>query len=175
MTAVHAIIIVIIRVWAAGAIITAITNMPAVFLYSGGEGSGISLSTYNASVYVIWFIAGGLAWFLAPKLANKVYAKDNEDSVNITIDVDTLVMLGSFLIGGFYLVQYVPNFFTTIGLVLVERSNPDSSPTSYEIWRLLKDGLVIAIALWMCLRAANIARIFSHIRTAGLYKHDVEK
>ena len=186
MTPIHAILIVIIRLWAASAIITAITYFPATFLFQEAEAApmqNITFQIYNFVNSTIWLASGVLAWVLAPRLSKMAYGNPNEKNVNVTIDANALVMTGGFLIGCFYLVQYAPSWLADIGAILVEYSRQDPN-APYELGklkihrfdaeRIFKEGLIMLVAAWMAFRPAQLAAIFSHLRQAGLRQEKPE-
>ena len=174
MTPVQSIIVVVIRLWAAGSIISALTTIPYWFLNFLDDPSGNSqaMATYSAINAGVWFIAGLVAWILAPKLA-AVTDKSNSHTVNMTIKVDTLVMAGSFLIGGFYFVQYAPELGAQFIIQFFEKSKDDLSQLQADRLgrehneNMTKSILIVIAALFMMLRPSMIAGIFSSLRHTG--------
>lgn len=183
MTSVHAIMVLIIRIWAASTIVTVILAFPEFLFSEGNLEREYQYKTYFTANLVVWAVIGVVAWVFAPNFARTLRPANGEESINVTIDSDALVTLGAFLIGGFYLVQYLPSVMTDLGMLVVEASRHDASliseidyrkASSVDSVRRLKDGLITLIALWMFLRPVHVARAFSYLRRAGLYKHDIE-
>ena len=179
----QALIIVIIRLWSAGALITAITSFPSSLFLPGVQEDIAYLRIYSVFNSMVWLIAGAIGWLFAPKFAKKVFPDARKESVNFTIDADKLVMLGSFLIGAFYLAQYAPSWFSYVGLFLIEsRSQDITQPFAirgyrppFDFERFYKEGLIVLVAIWMIFRPAHIASIFSNLRHVGLHKEDPER
>ncbi len=181
MTPVHAIMILIIRLWAADAIISMIVIIPNFLLYSGSyysEQNVVLMATSFLHV-IAWLAVGVTAWVVAPKLARLVYPAVSDRDVKIEVDAKQLVMIGSFLIGGYYLVQYVPQMIVSLGAVLIEIRHAEPVPfgepqkklvTTYSAQEFYTDASVIVVASWMAFRPAHIARIFSWLRSAGQYE-----
>ncbi|MHA7871626.1 MAG: hypothetical protein ACX939_04675 [Hyphococcus sp.] len=78
MTSVHAIMVVVIRLWAASSIFTALASLPSAALFAF-ESSGFP--DYYSITYFgglgFWVAVGAIAWFVAPWLARRVYSKDS--------------------------------------------------------------------------------------------------
>jgi len=186
MTPIHAIMVLIIRLWAADAIISMIIIIPKFLLYSGdyySEQNVVLIATSSLHV-IVWLAAGVTAWVVAPKLARLVYPAVSDRDVKIEVDAEQLVMIGSFLIGGYYLVQYVPEMFVSLGAVLIEIRHAEPVPfgepqkelvTTYSAQEFYSDASVIVVAAWMAFRPAHISRIFSWLRSAGHYDHSHDK
>jgi len=181
MTPVHAIIVVIIRLWAASVIITFVGALPfyavsELFSGDGGTAYSIALLVNN----FIWMIVGIIAWVGAPKLSQLAYRADESSKVEIGVHADDLVMIGSFLIGGYYLVQYVPEMFVSLGAAFIEFQHAEPTQlvepqkrlvTSYSAQEFYTDASIIAIASWMAFRPAHIAHLFSKLRSVGHFDY----
>ncbi|GJL95860.1 MAG: hypothetical protein DHS20C05_22650 [Hyphococcus sp.] len=180
MTPVHAILIVIIRLWAAGVIITSSLHLSIWPFLDTGEANDPSnyafLTFLNAG---IWVCLGFAAWIFAPDFAKAVYKPTDEDpKVSINIDAETLVQIGSFLIGGFYLIQYLPQLFVDFGRWFAYLAAQDPAAENqgegfkqYIInWRTTTTHiLIVIIASFMALRSAYLAKLFTWLRSAGQY------
>jgi hypothetical protein len=188
MNPIHAILIVIIRVWAAGIIVGVIVQFPSYFVLpqTANEAQSDSWKWTIAQVasYAIWLIVGTASWILAPRLARLVYPRDRDDTLQFTVSADTMVMLGSFLIGAFYIVRYFPSWITQLGAMLIEIIREDPSARDefgsvqvirFTLEQALRESLIIIAALWMALRPAHIAHIFSYLRRAGLHDEEGDK
>lgn len=180
MTPVHAILIVIIRLWAATALISFIVALSGLpFLRLGSQENVLAYLVQTYAFAFGWLVVGVAVWILAPKLARLVYRKPGGDNVSILVDADTFVMIGSFLIGGFYLTQYVPQLIVQTVAVLIEmgQREPDTPyglgqmyVHHFDIEQLFRQAAVVAAASWMAFRPRQIAYIFSRLRRAGLHE-----
>jgi len=186
MTPVHAIMVLIIRLWAAGVIISMITSAPTYLIFSGVNYSDRNYILIAITILqlIVWLAAGVTAWVVAPKLARLVYPAASDRDVSIDVDADRLVMIGSFLIGGYYLVQYVPQLLISLGTVLIEIGQRESEAAgqlgktrvhAYSVRSFFTDASIIVAASWMAFKPAHIARVFSWLRSAGQYDHSRDK
>lgn len=182
MTPLQAILVIIIRLWAAEIIFSALVG---VIYWPPETWKGPDVvADYMIRAYVYsgaWFVLGALAWGFAPRLARLVHGSTSPSPQGVRIDADTLVMAGGVLIGVFYLVRFFPEFAVSLGAIIAAFNQhdggnavaPDKAPLSpARIEELIKSALGIAIALWLAFRPAHFARMFSHLRRAGLSKHD---
>ncbi len=175
MTPTHAIMILIIRLWAAGVVISSITSLYLWPLLSlGSDGDGDTYATYTVINGGVWVTVGILAWIFSPKLVQVIYRENHgEPPVNFKIDADTLVMIGSFLIGSFYLVEYVPTLFSNVLFFFLENGKRDPNAsvlTSYHsIEQFVIRLLVVVAASWMTFKPVHLAQFFSKLRTLGQY------
>jgi len=186
LTAVHAILIVIIRVWAASALLSGIatfSQLLALLLQNTTQADGefqtdiYFVLSYGTSLF--WIVAGAGAWIAAPWFARKIYPVIDE-GIQINVSAETLVAIGGFLIGGFILITFLPRLFIDIGwwisYLAEEKSINESElissgPRFLLEWRSTISNLVtVLIAAWMALRPSDIARIFSWLRHAGQYE-----
>jgi len=180
MTPVHAIMILIIRLWAAGVIIQSILG---IFLWplmvSGSSGDGDPYTVYTFINGGVWIVVGVLAWVFAPPLARRVFAGKDDGAVNINVSAETLVAIGGFLIGGFYIVEYAPTALADAIYFFYESNNPEAGAlTEFRVYRLdqmIKTILVLIAACWLVFRPGDIARFFSKMRRAGLAKVTEDK
>lgn len=187
MTAVHAIMVVIIRLWAADAIFGALLYLPtnAVLAFTDvGDGGALSI-TYLVGSFG-WLIVGVIAWFVSPWLARRIYIVESKSDVTSNVDAMSLVAIGSFLIGIYYLAQYGFPLVIEWGSWMAERMG--ESPveeeqlsslrrnTSILDWRdLISKTLTALAACVMTFRPSYLARIFVWLRSAGQYKEAEEK
>lgn len=185
MTPVQAILVVIIRLWAAGYIITYLLSLPSVStifhnLFSSDGDLWTILTILN---YLVMVFVAVIAWVLAPWLARRVHSDVGDAKISMNIDANMLVMTGSFLIGCFYLAAHVPPLLVDLAIVLVQlgQQNPDASHTAGQLKfrhfgydSFIKHLLVVIAALWMAFRPQHMARIFSWLRGAGLSPRDFE-
>jgi len=178
MTPVHAILILIIRLWAAVAIISSILGLSLWPLLSFGLNAG----SYTAYTFIsggVWTVIGVLAWVFAPALAKQMFAGKDGGAVNINVSAETLVAIGGFLIGGFYIVEYAPLSLTSVIFFLYETGNNEAGDSSGFTTMHLKDFvtnvLVLIAACWLTFRPRDIARFFSKMRRAGLANVEEDK
>lgn len=173
-TAVQAIIIVIIRLWAAGKLITGAIGLPmyvSMIMDSGSSGAAsLWQGLYN---YGAWALAGVGAWILAPRFAR--HAAPGGDGVAVNVDTEQLVAIGGFLIGAYYLLAHGGGaLFEMVRIgehLLKELSKPDDSAAGIVGWRFLISGLApVLVALWMMFRPRDLAALFFAARRGGAYK-----
>ncbi|VAV99305.1 hypothetical protein MNBD_ALPHA05-1623 [hydrothermal vent metagenome] len=182
MTPVHAIMVLIIRLWAADAVISSIISASYYVLFDEGKLSSISNEYLIASGF--WVLIGFGAWVLAPWLARRLGQATPNAGLNININADQLVAIGSFLIGAFYLAKYGPQLLIDLGWWFVHLAGQDpveegqlGTLRRYTIeWRsTISNLLIITVASFMALRPAYLAKIFSWLRSVGHYDHSHDK
>ncbi|NOX83430.1 MAG: hypothetical protein GXP06_10690 [Alphaproteobacteria bacterium] len=176
MTPIHAIMILIIRLWAADAIIPSIISASYYVFFVDGKLSSVG-SEYLIDSGV-WVLIGLGAWILAPWLARRLSRAAPNAGLNMNINADQLVAIGSFLIGAFYLAKYGPQLLIDLGWWFVHLAGQDpveegqlGTLRRYTIeWRsTISNLLIITVASFMALRPAYLAKIFSWLRSAGHY------
>ena len=183
MNPIQALAVLVIRVLAAVVIVQyigAMTVFAEILFFPGQEGYD-TWNKYALLNAIFVFAIGVAAWIASPSLAKKFLPMTERNAMQIAIDADTLVMLGSFLIGAFYLVEHAPMLLTHLGALFIENSHQDPN-ANYELGRLryhsvgvrqlISELLVVSAALWMALRPSHLAHIFSHLRRAGLSKEE---
>ncbi len=184
MTSVHAIIVVIIRLWAADSIFGALLYLPtnAVIAFTdAGDVGALSIPYFLDPAG--WFIIGAAAWFVAPWLARRIYVVGTNSEVTSNVDASSLVAIGSFLIGIFYLSRYGFPLLVDWGSWLAERMG--ESPVeegqlgtlrqniSILDWRdLISKILTTLTACVMTFRPSYLARIFNWLQSTGHYQDD---
>ena len=180
MSATHAILVLIIRLWAAGIIISGITSL-SFFLYSTLDNT----QNYIAPIlnYGVWFLSGVTVWISAPLLSRLAYPVRSENVIKVDINADQLVAIGSFLIGAFYLAKFGPQLLIDLGWWFVHLAGQDpiedgqlGTLRRYAIeWRsTLSNLLIITVASWMAFRPAHIAKFCSWLRSAGQRQPEIE-
>ena len=180
MTPVHAIMVLIIRLWAAGIIISQTISLSYLPFMGKSVGDASSYYVvYDTAHTGVLLASGVFAWIFASMLSKLVYPKKDAETVSIAVSADTLVTIGSFLIGLFYLAEYVPSLIVeSVGLFIefaqrgaVEETGLGTSAIRHIDIRSFVSALLIAVvAFWMAFRPAHIAHIFSKLRRAGLAK-----
>ena len=180
MTPVHAILIVIIRLWAAGTIIGMIAGAPLSIIAVLSETRPTDADSVLYFVnWLVWLIAGVVGWFAAPWLSRRVYSARSDVGLNIKVSAETLVAIGSFLIGAFYLVQYGPRLAVELISIFLEFRREFASneyrplgPVTVQVdWTNITHSAAASIvAAVMALRPAYLARIFNWLRNAGQYE-----
>ncbi len=181
ITPVHAIMILIIRLWAASFIITGVWYVgllvyEALFRLAELQSNPIEHYAY----YVFLLFLGAAAWFFARSLAERLCPSRAEDGVTINVSANSLVMIGSFLIGMFYLVKYAPRLASYLITFLIElgQREPDGIThigTTLNFQGVTADAFVFFVALWMAFKPAHVAQLFSWVRTAGQYETKTNK
>ncbi len=180
MNPVHAILVLIIRLWAAGVMLssaTALSLWPLEFWDEQTATSSFAIRNYVSTG--IWFVIGVSAWILGPRVARATYSGKNVGGINIHVNADNLVAIGCFLIGAFYLAQYVPSSIMNALYIFVDTAHHDSSMTRalgnlqlnpINVEAFLNSSVSIIIASWMAFRPRDFATMFSKLRSAGLAK-----
>lgn len=185
MTPVQAILVVIIRLWAAKVIISFVANLPfytsVIFsLKEAHDFLTITTMTNNA----IWVVSGVAAWILAPKLARMVAPDTHDTAISINVNADTLVMIGGFLIGCFYLADYLPHLTYDISALFIQfvqqgQNSLHAQDTLYgdnfKMESFFKTLLVVIVAVWMIVMPQHIVRFFSWLRSAGQHTPEVSQ
>lgn len=177
MTAIQALGVLIVRLWSLATIVASI-SVGIQYFFAVSAGSSNEYFVQSAIASAVWALAGLAAWFAAPWFARRLISEPAAISVSLT--AFDLVALGSFLIGGFYLVEYVPQLATTIGAISVEmaRSPEDADLAEmagkvvFELRDLAAQALIVAVALFLTLRPRDFAILFSRLRYAGLSRPD---
>ncbi|MEM8771731.1 MAG: hypothetical protein AAGD92_08785 [Pseudomonadota bacterium] len=187
MTPVHAIIIVIIRLWAAASILGGISSVSyilgGIFQRISGPDIQIQPDTYyvvHLVTPIVWFIAGFIAWFAAPWLSRRIYPTVESNNVRIDIKAETLIAIGGFLIGGFYLAKHGPQLLVDLAwwfAHLAKEETPDANQLAGSGRRFVMNWqntisnlLIVVVAVWMMFRPSYLARIFNWLRNAGQYE-----
>ncbi len=177
MTPIHAVLIVIIRLWAAGFIVSGLLIIAEVPFYLFEESEGFVI--FQPRDYLTagaWLFVGLVAWIAASSLARRVYPKPAETEFKISVSAELLVAIGSFLIGGFYLAKHGPSLLVDLAWWFIQLAGEDpmedgslGTVRHYIIeWRsTISNLLVVVVATWMTLRPAWFAKIFNWLRTAG--------
>lgn len=173
MTGIQAIIVVLIRLWAAGNAMGVIANAGFVIWTASNEES-FGYSAVLLAQLSIWVLVGGLAWFGAPWLARQI--KIPNQSVSLNIDAPVLVAIGSFLIGIFYLAQYLPPILLDwarwlihrAGETAIEQAQHGAGPWGIVQWQnFISNCSIVVVASFMAFRPSYLARMFSWLRATG--------
>lgn len=183
MTPVHAILIVIIRLWAAGAFISMLGSAP--MNVSAILGGAYATDLFAAGYFLHWsllLVAGLVSWFVAPWFARRVFPTTSDDNVSINVSAENLVATGSFLIGAFYLTQYGALLLVDIGRSLFSAAAENTDVETYTGGRnrsgivdwhnMISNLSIVGVAAWMMFRPAYVARIFNWLRNAGHYENE---
>lgn len=181
MTAVQAIMILIIRLWAAGYIISVLAYAPSTFEALFSETPPDAYFLQLAAGQLMWLAAGIAAWFGAPWLARHVQGENKNFEITAAVDGPTLVAIGSFLIGLFYIVEYAPLIIMEWLQWVVRRAGETPleegqlgtvKRNSMDIRMLIPNLLIVFVASVMALRPSYLARLFVWARTAGHPKEE---
>lgn len=175
MTGLQAICVLLIRLWAAGIIVSYLLVYSVWFLSAliGENEEGMTGLLLGGA---IWIAASLAAWVLAPRLSRLFVPPGASETLKFSLSVADFVAAGSFLIGGFYLVDLVPQFVAALGEIFVTLAgrDDDSAPEidRFQWTRLLSAALTVLVALFLTFRPRQIARMFASLRHAGLAKVD---
>lgn len=172
MSGVHAILIVIIRLWAAGVLIASIADAMVVLSLVSHETTNAHEFAPTYVSFFAWLAAGVCAWGFAPRIARSVYKGKDEEKYVFTVNADALVAIGGFLIGCYLLAQYFPPLIVQTVTLLADfadyTQSSESRPFHIPYHSLLNGLLIVAAGGWMAFRAGDLARMFLWLRSAGL-------
>jgi hypothetical protein len=175
MTGLQAICVLMIRLWAAGIIVSFLLGFTSWFLSAliGDNEQELAGPILEGA---IWIAAALAAWVLAPRLPGFFVPPGASANLQFSLGVGDIVAAGSFLIGGFYLVDLVPQLVAALGEVFVTLAGRDDdfAPAidRFQWTRVLSTALTVAVALFLTLKPREIARMFASLRHAGLAKVD---
>lgn len=175
MTGIQAIIVVLIRLWAASAIVNALIMVP---VYAGlvWNDTPDRSSAIQFAIFGVWLILGVVAWFIAPWISRRVINTNETSGLRFDTDAETLVAIGGFLIGIFYLAQYLPPILIDWARWLIQRAGETASEQaqhgtgqrSIVQWQnFISNCSIVVVASFMTFRPSYLARIFNWLRTAG--------
>lgn len=181
MTPIHAILVLLIRLWAAGMVVAGLSTVIyyVPWIRFGGAESFDAYSAYGLAQSIIYFLVGIVAWILAVKFAKLSYSTKANSELSVNVDADFLVTIGSFLIGAFYLAEYVPTLIVQSVSVFIEYAQRGPDETTgvgtfaakhIDVRGFFSALLVVPVAFWMAFKPAQIAHMFSGLRRAGLAK-----
>ncbi len=176
MNGLQAIAVLIIRLWAAGAIFGSTVDLALLVGHNLEEIIARRFFSYAAIGSMVWIFLGVTVWFLARRLAKLALPKTPEGNIAISIGATEFVMIGSFLIGGFYLVKYISMFAAKLIRITYQiGSDAPFGPVKIDpqtLQSLIGDLAILAIALVLTFRPREIAEMFAALRVAGLSKVD---
>ncbi len=172
MTGIHALAVLMIRLWAIGAIFGGVSEMVGMAWYSPDEGGADRYFYYSLTDGAIWTFLGLVAWFSARAFAARAIPATRTDELRVSISADDLASLGSFIIGGFYVVEYLPKSAAAIAGAFIAAAGT-STYGSVEIEGIIgrefySDLVLLGVALVLTFRPQDIANMFSAARVAGL-------
>lgn len=181
MTAVHAILILIIRLWAAYIIMSVLS----AFLFYSYEALTANPDDPDASHFLdaaiyqfVWLAAGLAAWFAAEPIVRRLYTEEAPATKDIKLDPVLLISIGGFLIGCFFLVQYLPSLVLRLGELLADIASREQHDPPvqfrFHLQTLIGPLGTVLVAAWMAFRPADLARMFMRLRRAGLSRRDFE-
>lgn len=134
----------------------------------------------------MWILVGSVAWFAAPWLGRRVCPVGADSEITSKVDAVTLVAIGSFLIGIFYLGQYAIPLLVDWGGWLARRMSETPieegqlgtlrHDTNIRYWSdLISKILIVFAACVMTFRPSYLARIFGWLQSTGHYRDAEEK
>ncbi|WP_425409066.1 hypothetical protein [Hyphococcus sp.] len=178
MTSVHAIIVVMIRLWSASAIINSLMLAP-VYVEMTLSGTPDRSIIFQLAAFGVWLILGVIAWFTAPWLSRRVLSNSKKPDLNLNIDAQTLIAIGSFLIGIAYLAMHLPPILIDWASWLIQRAGESPTQESHFgtsqrniiHWNsFISNFSIVIVASAMAFRPSYLARIFNWLRSAGHQK-----
>ncbi|MEX6634180.1 hypothetical protein [Hyphococcus lacteus] len=175
MTGIQAILIVIMRLWAAAAFAG---NLPSTLFYLpplltssweeiSHDGYFSLVANMGLQLALAIFI-----WFAAPVLARRTIKSDV--GLNLNVDARMLVSVGSFLIGFWLIIVKLP----IIGYDLIRFFNEPSRQSngelnhavlSFQFWPNLA---VVGVGLWIMLQPFRLADMFMYLRNVGSHQKE---
>ena len=175
MTGIQAILVVIMRLWAAA---TFAGNLPSTFFYLPALLSSPWKEVVNDG-YLSFVVVSGLQlilatfiWFAAPVLARRTIKSDG--GLNLNVDARMLVSIGSFLIGFWLIIVKLPNIGYDLIIFLNEPSHQpngelNTAVLSYQFWPNLA---VVVVGLWIMLQPFGLASLFMYLRNVGSHQKE---
>ena len=174
MTGVQALGVLAIRLWAAATIFAALAQLRLVTILWLQKFDPID-SDYDFSIsdffFLVWLVAGFVAWFAAPRLVNWVLPATDGGGVTLSVDAHDFVRLGSFLIGSFFLIDVGPSVLGYIVNAFAHSAVDElgrSKMRFYDIGNIVAALIKFLIALVLILSPRGLAKLFATPRTAGL-------
>lgn len=177
MTGFQALAVLMIRLWAIGAIVGGVSEMVGMAWYSPDEGGNGRYLYYSLADGAVWTLLGLTAWLFAKAFVAHAVPSTNADDLKTSINADDLASLGSFLIGGFYVVEYLPKcaavivsaFITAAGTSAYGPVNLDQINLDQISGReFYSDLVLLGVALVLTFKPQTAARLFSSLRASGL-------
>ena len=173
MTGVQAIGVLIIRLWAAGFILTYLSGAMIWLLQAASGESEHKLADLLVEA-AIWLTPALVAFALAPPLSRVIAPSSAPETLKFDISVQDLIPAGTFLIGLFYLLRLAPELIAAIldivGQLVVRHDNAPLTVQSFQWQRLFAAAMTLAAALLLTFRPREIGRLVSSLRHAGLPK-----
>lgn len=173
MTGIQAILVVIMRLWAAA---TFAGNLPSTLFYlpplltSSWEevlryGYFSLVANMGLQLALAIFI-----WFAAPVLARRTIKSDG--GLNLNVDARMLVSIGSFLIGFSLIIGKLPLIAFDLIRFLNEPSRQfngelNRDVLSFEFWPNLA---VVVVGFWIMLQPFRLASAFMYLRNVGSHQ-----
>jgi len=171
MTAIQAIAVVLIRLWAIGALIMVIRYAPWLLEDILIQDSPTrELNVIAISNFFISLFAGVGGLLFSRSLARMISPQFGNDTLRVNVGADQLMALGSFVIGAIYLVGVLPKIIAKLSVLAFTYKQYDQSPFS-SIGRLdsIAEILTVILALGLMISASRVGRFFSGLREVGLY------
>ncbi|MFP4003507.1 MAG: hypothetical protein ACLFV8_07025 [Alphaproteobacteria bacterium] len=176
MSAVQAIAVVMIRLWAVGYVISVFF---AVFqsisfllseqeMFQGLQGYlSLAAQVFLLAFWVLVLVYSRTvtAWVLPPV---------KEADHRIRLAPEDLISAGTFLVGVYYLTQYVPDLLRSMpgAVIEIQQTGHAWSMLTGRLTEFTVSIIAILISLWLVLRPSHLVRLFSWLRTAGQPKED---
>lgn len=178
MTGFQALAVLMIRLWAIGAIVGGMSEMAGMAWYRPDEGGDDRYFYYSLTDGAVWTALGLAAWFFATAAAVHAIPATYAGDLKLTMNADDLASLGSFLIGGFYVVEYLPKCAAVIVHAFITAAGVSAyGPINLEqiIGReFYADLVLLGVALVLTFRPQAAARLFSSLRVSGLSRVEKE-
>lgn len=170
MSAVQALAVVLIRLWAVGYIIVWLFSVAntAGMLFSGDQtfGGAYGYLTLASVVLILAFWTVVLCY--SKRVTLWVVPPVQEADRKLFLAPEELIRIGTFLIGVYYLTRYVPDLLQSAPTLIMQYTQGHG--VSWAPSGLIQVGtslIAILISLWLVLRPGHVARLFALLRQAG--------
>ena len=174
MNGFQALAVLMIRLWAIGAIVGGVSEMVGMAWYSPDDGGDDRYYYYSLTDGAVWTALGLAAWFFAAAFAVRAVPPTHADDLKVSINADDLASLGSFLIGGFYVVEYLPKFAAVIVRAFITAAGASAyGPVNLDQIigeEFYADLVLLVVAMFLTFRPRVIANMFAALRVVGLSK-----
>lgn len=170
---------VLLKVWAAGSLIFGILYLGSFGLMlldpSNWTQPNTTWQFTNVAIYALQFGVGVALWFAARPLGKSIgRAAAPAPNPQLGIDAEMLVVVGSFLIGINFLVEYGPRaVMGTVSTLYENMKRADHEPPfsgGHVVRDLAGPWAIVVAACLLAFGARGMGRLFGWLRQAGLSK-----
>ncbi|MDZ7628902.1 MAG: hypothetical protein U5J99_10920 [Parvularculaceae bacterium] len=173
MTAIEAISVLIIRLWAAGIFLTYLSAF-GYWVWEAASGEGEQKLADLLVEAAVWLTPALVAFAFAARLSKLIAPRAAPEAIKFDVTVEEIVSAGTFLIGLFFMLQFTPQLILAIieivSELVVRDDNAPVTVQSFTFQRLFAAAMTFAAALFLTFRPREIGRLISSLRHAGLPK-----